>query len=92
MEPDEAAAPVDETYRRVYDWLVATMVELGLPVDAPDDDFFVGGGTSLTAIRLISRAEAEWGEEALLAEDLYERSSVAAIATTVAAHIRRDAD
>ncbi|CQD01987.1 hypothetical protein H7I87_15490 [Mycobacterium timonense] len=61
--------------------------ELGLKITSVDDDFFACGGTSLTAVKLMNRADAKYGEDALGPEDLYERSSITAIAATIHANL-----
>ena len=65
-------------------WVVENCRDLGLAVDGGDADFFEAGGTSLTAIKLISRAEAEFGEDSLPPEDLFEESSIRNISQTIA--------
>lgn len=68
---------------RVEQWVVRTCIELGLAVDSAADDFFAAGGTSLTVIRLIARAEAEFGEDSLPPDEVYEHSSLGAIASVI---------
>lgn len=67
--------------------IIAWCSELGLKITSVDDDFFACGGTSLTAVKLMNRADAKYGEDALGPEDLYERSSIAAIAATIHANL-----
>jgi acyl carrier protein len=64
-------------------WVIDTCVQLGLPVAAGEDDFFDAGGTSLAVIRMIARAEEEYGADALSPEELIEQSSVREIAATI---------
>ncbi|ANJ11830.1 phosphopantetheine-binding protein [Streptomyces parvulus] len=64
-------------------WVMNTCRELGLLVAEPGDDFFNAGGNSLTAVRLIAKAEERFGEDSLPADDLFERSAVAEIASTI---------
>ncbi|ABR83415.1 MULTISPECIES: acyl carrier protein [Pseudomonas] len=64
-------------------WLINTCRELGLRVDAPDSDFFAAGGTSLSAIRLIAKAEEHFGEDALPPEDLFAQSRIHDIASCI---------
>ena len=68
---------------RVEQWVVSACRELGLPVDGGGSDFFAAGGSSLTAVKLMSKAEQEFGEDALPPEDLFERSRLTDIATTI---------
>lgn len=67
-------------------WVLQNCRDLGLPMDGPDADFFEEGGTSLTAIKLISRVEAEFGEDTLPPEDLFEASTVRSIAARIDAN------
>lgn len=67
--------------------IIAWCRELGLKITSADDDFFACGGTSLTAVKLMSRTDATYGEDALSPDDLYERSSIAAIAATIHANL-----
>jgi hypothetical protein len=69
--------------RQVDEWVLAACRELGLPVDGADADFFAAGGSSLTAVKLMAKAEEAFGEDALPPEDLFERSRVADIAATI---------
>lgn len=64
-------------------WVVTTCRDLGLGTENADSDFFGAGGTSLTAIRLIARAEEEFGEDTLTPEELFARSSVRDIAAAI---------
>ncbi|KOV78031.1 acyl carrier protein [Nocardia sp. NRRL S-836] len=63
-------------------WVVATCQDLGLSVD-DDSDFFRAGGSSLTAVKLIARAEESFGEDALPPEDLFSNSAVREIAESI---------
>ncbi|MCQ4206643.1 phosphopantetheine-binding protein [Streptomyces longispororuber] len=69
----------------IESWVVDTCRELGLLVEQPGDDFFAGGGNSLTAVRLIAKAEERFGEDSLMPDDLFERSTVQEIAATIQA-------
>ena len=64
-------------------WVVATCQDLGLSVDA-GSDFFRSGGSSLTAVKLIARAEENFGEDALPPEDLFSDSGIREIAESIA--------
>lgn len=64
-------------------WVVETCRGLGLQAQDPGGDFFAIGGSSLTAVKLISQAEQEFGEDALPPEDLFERSTLRDIAATI---------
>lgn len=72
-------------------WVVATCRELGVELDGPDGDFFEAGGTSLAATRLIARAEARYGQDALPPDDLFAESGVRAIAAAIGRNSRRAA-
>lgn len=61
-------------------WVVQVCRELGLLLERGDDDFFEAGGSSLTAARLIDRAEEEFGEDSLPPDELFHRSTVREIA------------
>ncbi|MEV7097923.1 acyl carrier protein [Amycolatopsis sp. NPDC051045] len=61
-------------------WVIDACVALGLPAQSPSDDFFALGGTSLSVIRLVARAEEEFGEDCLPPDELYEESTVRGIA------------
>jgi len=71
---------------RIDAWVVTVCRDLGLPVAGVGDDFFASGGSSLTAIKLMARAEEEFGEDALPPEDLFERSALSDIAATIEKH------
>ena len=64
-------------------WVIGACAQLGLPMAAIDDDFFEAGGTSLAVIRIIARAEAEFGAGALSPEELIEQSTVSQIAAAI---------
>ena len=64
-------------------WVIEACRTLGLRVTSADDDFFEAGGSSLTAMKLISRAEEEFGEDSLDPEDLFAQSVVRDIATNI---------
>ncbi|MFH9180235.1 acyl carrier protein [Streptomyces albogriseolus] len=70
-------------------WVMDTCRELGLLVEEPGDDFFAGGGNSLTAVRFIAKAEERFGEDSLPADDLFDRSTVKEIASTILANRER---
>lgn len=65
--------------------------ELGLRVTSADDDFFACGGTSLTAVKLMTRTDARYGEDTLSPDALYERSSIQQIAQTIHANLLESA-
>ena len=67
----------------IEQWVIGACTQLGLPVTDGDDDFFDLGGTSLAVIRIIARAEEEFGAEALTPEELIEDSTVREIAATI---------
>jgi acyl carrier protein len=64
----------------VEQWVIDACSGLGLPAQSPSDDFFAIGGTSLSVIRLVARAEEEFGEDCLPPDELYEESTVRGIA------------
>ena len=68
---------------KIEDWLLDTCRELDLRVENADSDFFEAGGTSLSAIRLIAKAEAHFGEDALPPEDLFEKSRIHDLAACI---------
>jgi hypothetical protein len=68
----------------IEQWVMDVCAQLGLPVAASDDDFFEAGGTSLAVIRIIARAEADFGVGALSPEELIEQSLVSQIAAAIA--------
>ena len=72
------------TVENVETWIVAVCQELlGVDQVDPGADFFELGGTSLTAIRLIARVDAHFGEEVLLPDDLFADARPAAWARVI---------
>ncbi|WP_030800629.1 phosphopantetheine-binding protein [Streptomyces sp. NRRL S-337] len=69
--------------QRVETWLIGVCQELGLKVTTAEDDFFAAGGTSLSAVKLIDRAEEVFGEDALPPDDLFAESSIRAVASVI---------
>lgn len=67
----------------VEQWVRDACRDLGLPMDGGADDFFMAGGTSLTVLRLVARAEEEFGDDALPPDDLFEHSSFRGIAASI---------
>jgi len=67
----------------IQEWVISTCRDLGLDVDA-GSDFFRAGGSSLTAVKLIARAEESFGEDSLPPEDLFSNSGVREIAESIA--------
>jgi acyl carrier protein len=74
-DPDRQAA--------IEQWVIDVCAQLGLPLADSDDNFFDAGGTSLAVIRLVARAEEEFGADALTPEELIEQSSVREIAAAI---------
>jgi len=64
-------------------WVIEVCQELGLRVEAADGDFFEAGGNSLTAMKLIAKAEDRFGEDALPPDDLFAQSTVREIAASI---------
>jgi hypothetical protein len=56
---------------------------LGRPDIRSGDDFFAGGGTSLTAIKLLQRVEKRFGPDVLSPDTLYEDARLGSIATVI---------
>lgn len=69
-------------------WVLDACQDLGLSVDA-GSDFFRAGGSSLTAIKLIARAEESFGEDSLLPDDLFGNSVIREIAESIARNLRQ---
>ncbi|XVQ06882.1 acyl carrier protein [Spirillospora sp. CA-255316] len=78
--------------RRLREWVLETCQDLGLPLRHDEDDFFEAGGTSLTAAKLIGRAEEAFGEDALPPEALFEGSTVGEVVATLSRSLRVTAD
>jgi acyl carrier protein len=72
-----------DNHDEIENWVVEVCKDLGLPVTDTDSDFFEAGGTSLTAMRLIGKAEETYGEDALPPDDLYAESSLRDIAASI---------
>lgn len=87
----EQAAKSTETMTQdgVERWLLEVCRDLGLQLGGAAADFFEAGGTSLTAIKLITRAEQRFGEDALPPDDLFTESTVRQIAASIRRHSRR---
>lgn len=64
-------------------WVITVCRELKLPVESVDDDIFDLGGTSLTIMRIIARAEQDFGPEVLTPDEIIEGSTVTEIASTI---------
>ena len=69
-------------------WVLAACRDLGLSVDA-GSDFFRAGGSSLTAVKLIARAEETFGEDSLPPDDLFGNSGISEIAESIARNRRQ---
>jgi acyl carrier protein len=80
----ESATESESAEVEVEAWLLGALRELGLEAGGPQDDFFELGGTSLTAMRLIAKAEERFGEDALPPDELYERPGLRQIAAGIA--------
>jgi acyl carrier protein len=64
-------------------WVIEQCQGLKLQIGAAGDDIFDAGATSLTVIRLVARAESEFGAEVLSPDDIIEFSSVHGIASRI---------
>lgn len=64
-------------------WLISTCRELGLRIVDAGSDFFEVGGTSLSAIKLIAKAEEHFGEDTLPPEDLFAQGRIQDIAACI---------
>jgi len=71
------------THDDVEQWVIEVCQNLGLPMDEVAADFFEAGATSLTAMKLIARAEERYGQDALPPDDLFAGSSVQEIAASI---------
>jgi hypothetical protein len=79
-----AEEPTRPSLAHVEQWVQATCRDLGLEVNGGGDDLFEAGGTSLVVIKLVGRAEKEFGEDCLPPDDIYEHSALDEIAATIA--------
>ena len=70
--------------QQLREWVLEACQDLGLPLRNDEDDFFDAGGTSLSAAKLIGRAEEAFGEDALPPEALFAGSTVGEIVATLA--------
>lgn len=64
-------------------WVIGECKQLGLRVGSGEDDFFEAGGTSLTAVKLIERAEREFGDDSLPPDELFTESRIADLAASI---------
>ena len=67
-------------------WVIGECKQLGLRVESGNDDFFEAGGTSLTAVKLIERAEREFGDDSLPPDELFTESRIADLAASIQRH------
>jgi hypothetical protein len=79
---------MSENIDTIAEWVVDTCRDLGLSV-AAESDFFQAGGTSLSAIKLIARADERFGEDTLTPEELFDNSAITAIAEIIAGNVRK---
>ncbi len=77
---------VPATQQEVEEWVAAQYRALNLPATSPDSDFFGLGGTSLAAMRLIAKVEEVFGEGTLPPDDLYDNTTVRAMAALISAN------
>lgn len=95
METEQGtnAAAASDAGPGIEQWLIGVFREF-FPTDAVDasSDFFDLGGNSLTAIKLISRADAEYGADVLLPDVLFDNGQIrhlaAAMALALASSVR----
>ena len=78
---------VAERQAEIERWVIETCRKLRLQIGTADDDIFDAGGTSLTIVRLIARAESEFGAEVLTPDEIVESSSVHDIAASIRRNI-----
>jgi hypothetical protein len=78
-----------ESLANIERWVIEACQDLKLPVATADDDIFDVGGTSLTIIRLIARADNEFGADLLSPDDIVESSSVHGIASSIRRNMTR---
>jgi acyl carrier protein len=76
-----------EQQAEIERWVIEQCRSLKLPIGAVEDDIFDAGATSLTIIRLVARAEGEFGAEVLTPDDVIEFSSVHAIASRIRSNV-----
>jgi Phosphopantetheine attachment site len=72
-------------------WVIDVCRQLKLPVGAADDDIFDAGGTSLTIMRLVARAENDFGPEVISPDEIVEASSVRDIASIIRLNVLQNA-
>ncbi|MCK9893453.1 phosphopantetheine-binding protein [Frankia sp. AgB32] len=70
-------------------WVVDECRKLGLRVSGGEDDFFEAGGTSLTAVKLIDRAERDFGDDSLPPDELFTESRIAEIVASIQRNSKR---
>jgi hypothetical protein len=74
---------IEERQAEIEGWVIAACQALKLPIGAAADDIFDAGGTSLTVVRLIARAEDQCGADVLSPDEIVESSSVRGIAASI---------
>ncbi len=72
-----------ERQAEIERWVIEACQGLKLQIGTADADIFDAGATSLTIIRLIARAESEFGAEVLSPDEIVESSSVHDIAASI---------
>jgi acyl carrier protein len=73
----------EERQAEIERWVIEACQALKLQIGEADDDIFDAGGTSLTIVRLVARAESEFGAEVLSTDEIVESSSVHDIAASI---------
>jgi hypothetical protein len=79
-----SATEKEMTAETLVAWVIDECKQLGLRVDSGEDDFFEAGGTSLTAVKLIERAEREFGDDSLPPDELFTESRITELAASIA--------
>lgn len=74
----------------VINWVDRTCIELGVILSDINSDFFECGGSSLTAIKLISKVDKEMGLNILNPSSLYEMPTKIGIANQIYNNIKEE--
>ena len=74
---------IEFNFDAITQWVFQTCGEFGVELAFGDSDFFACGGTSLLAIRLISKVDSEIASFALSPASLYENPTLDGIVTSI---------